>query len=135
MKYLMILVSILTSSAAFAGGSSTAGVGAPQFLYACLDTELTVKEFQANVIRASPNYELELAILDFKGQSITSEPVEQIQPKAVGAPMIYQGATSSLSLNSSIAPIFEDGKVYTHGILSQAGKPDRNLKCAYVGKQ
>lgn len=130
------LMTNLFSTASFAGGSSVAGVGAPQLIYVCYEFNYKVDgknksepPFQVTVAKLPPTYELKLIVLDRKNKRMSEELTTEIPADSMGGPLSYVSPKFQLSIQSTGAPIIEKEHIFHSSQLTYGNKPFRNLKC------
>ena len=133
---------LLLSTAGHAGGSSVAGIGAPEFIYACYEMNFhpydrsnnLQPDFEVNIGKFYPKYQLNLSVIDRKTPSMSSEPTVEKISKAIGAPISYLSRNYQLYVKATTTPIFENGHVFHYSELTYKNRPYRSLKCERVQK-
>ena len=131
---------LLFSTAGHAGGSSVAGIGAPEFIYVCYEMNFhrydpsnnDQADFEVNIGKFYPKYQLTLSVIDRKAPNMSSEPTVEKISKAIGGPISYLSRNYQLYVRATTTPIFENGHVFHYSELTYKNRPYKTLKCERV---
>jgi hypothetical protein len=123
------------------GGSSVVGPPAPQFEYGCFEMDYkpdlnnwNEPKFEVSIVKFAPDFKLQISIIDRVNQTVTTESVVKQPGEAVGSPLTYKGETYRLEINTSLAPIYEDGEIYAPSELYLNDQTERSMKCKFYGE-
>jgi hypothetical protein len=119
------------------GGSSVAGPGAPQIEWVCGGMNdlhfgnYNEPHFSVLVGRFWPDYNLKMLIFDTYANEFRKHEVQRQDPVAEGAPLIFDGESDRLFIETAAEPIHEDGAIYLPAKLLTNTTTVHELKCKY----
>lgn len=142
-SFLMFSFLLFLETQSFAdGGSSVAGPGAPEMEYGCYEVEfvfgkpMTAPDFQIDIGKFWPKYELEIDILDYldflKGAPEKTQKAVRHEPVTEGAPIVYTSSNYRIEIYVAGPSTVEDGKAFWHGELYRNDVFERELKCRAI---